>query len=345
MGHVTDHILIAENAEVVVGRGLPDRLLPPSPGREKAAVLVQPGARSVAEAVLARLADEVERVIPVDVPDRDEAKTLAVVDAVYHRLAEEGLGRHDTVVAVGGGATTDVGGFIAATWLRGVESVLVPTTLLAAVDAAIGGKTGINLDGKNLVGAFWLPTRVVVDLDVLAALPVELLREGAAEAVKAGLIADPAILDEYAAAGLDADLGVVVPRTITVKAGVVTGDVRELGRRAVLNLGHTVGHAVEILAGIPHGHAVAVGLVAAGHLSRLRYGFDDTVVTDILERLGLPVSVRGVDASDALTLIGRDKKRTAEGIRFVLLEDVGRPVVVPVTPDEVRSALAAVGIR
>lgn len=339
-----DHILIAENAEVVVGRGLPDRLLPPGRGREQAALIVQPGARETADRVAARLAAEVGSVVRVEVPDRDDAKTLAAVDAVYHRLAEANIGRHDTVVAVGGGATTDAAGFVAATWLRGIEAVLVPTTLLGAVDAAIGGKTGINLDGKNLVGAFWLPSRVLVDLDVLARLPAELLREGAAEAVKAGFLADPVIVEEYLRAGLDADLDVVVPRAVAVKAGVVTGDVRELGRRAVLNFGHTVGHAVEVLARLPHGHAVAVGMVAAARVSHLRYGFDEGRLGEVVDRLGLPRSVAGVDPGEALALIARDKKRTAEGVRLVLLEDVGRPVVVAVGEDELRTALAAVGV-
>ncbi len=339
-----DHILIAENAEVLVGRGLPARLLPSGRRREQAAVLVQPGARAIADDVIARLVNEVESVVRIDVPDRDEAKSLAVVDMVYHRLADANLGRHDTIVAVGGGATTDLGGFVAATWLRGIEAVLVPTTLLGAVDAAIGGKTGINLDGKNLVGVFWLASRVLVDLDVLAALPVELCLEGAAEAVKAGLLADPIILDEYMHDGIDADLGVIVPRAISVKAGVVTGDVRELGRRAILNFGHTVGHAVELAAGISHGHAVSIGMVGAARVSKLRFGFDEARVVDVLERLGLPTSIEGVDAGEALTLIARDKKRTVEGVRFVLLEDVGRPVVVPVTDEELRSALEAVGI-
>lgn len=339
-----DHILIAESSDVLVGRGLPPRILPGRAGREQVALVVQPGARPVAAGLADRLAAEVGNVVRIDVPDRDAAKDLGVVGAVYHRLADMNLGRHDAIVAVGGGATTDVAGFVAATWLRGVEAVLVPTTLLGAVDAAIGGKTGINLDGKNLVGAFWLPSRVVVDLDVLDALPDALRREGAAEAAKAGFIGDPAIVAAYAEDGLGADLEVIVPRAITVKAGVVSGDVRELGRRTVLNFGHTVGHAVERLAGLSHGEAVAIGMVAASRVSFLRYGFDEQRVVEIVARLGLPTRVEGVDPAEALDLMARDKKRTAAGIRLVLLEEVGRPVVVPVEESELRAALAAVGV-
>lgn len=336
-----DPISVAGVGEVVFDTT--GSVLPARPDREAVAVVTQPGAaRAVAAGVVERLSGE--RVTVIEVPDRDAAKSLDVVGWIYDQLAEFNLGRHDTVVGVGGGAVTDLSGFVAATWLRGVESVLVPTTLLGAVDAGIGGKTGINRSGKNLVGAFWVPTRVVVDLDVLRELPAPLLLEGAAEVVKAGLLADPVIVDEYGRAGIRADLDVVVPRAIAVKAAVVGEDLREGGRRAILNLGHTLGHAVELLAPMPHGLAVSVGMVAAAVVSNARFGFDHAWLTDLLFSIGLPVAAAGVSREAALDLVARDKKRTAEGIRMVLLRAVGAPEVVPVTDGELDLAMGAIGL-
>ena len=336
-----DSLRITDASEVVFG--LARGPLPPRPDREAAVFLTQPG---VAAGVTADLVGGVRgiRTLVHVIEDREGAKELEAVGTVYDALAEFNLGRHDTIVGVGGGAATDVAGFVAATWLRGVESVLVPTTLLAAVDAAIGGKTGINRRGKNLVGAFWLPSRVVVDLGLLAGLPEALLREGAAEALKAGLLADPVIVEEYSRLGLSADLGVIVPRAIAVKAEVVGGDLTEQGRRVILNFGHTIGHAVEVLAPMPHGHAVSVGMVAAAVLSNARYGFDHRWLTALLFELGLPVAAAGVPIRAALALVERDKKRTVDGTRMVLLRGVGDPVVELVSPEELEAAMRAVGL-
>ena len=187
---------VGDSSEVLIGPGLPVRLLPASEHREKAVVIAQPGAMATARKVVERLVSEAHAHL-IEVPDREEAKTLETLGILYARLADLNVGRHDTIVGVGGGATTDLAGFAAATWLRGIESVLVPTTLLGAVDASIGGKTGINVLGKNLVGAFWHPSRVVISTDVLVSLPEELLREGSAEAVKAGFIADPRLVEIF----------------------------------------------------------------------------------------------------------------------------------------------------
>lgn len=327
-------------AEVLVGRGIP-RGLPERPDRERVAILTQPGP---AARVAADVAGHLH--LPTDVielPDRESAKELAAVGDVYDRLAEINLGRHDTIVGVGGGALTDVAGFVAATWLRGVESVLVPTTVLGAVDAAIGGKTGINRRGKNLVGAFWHPTRVIVDLDVLDTVPAPLRLEGDAEIIKAGFIAAPSIIEEYERHGSETPLDLVVPAAIAVKAEVVREDFREGGRRAILNFGHTVGHAVEIQTQLPHGFAVSVGMVAEAEISRHRYGFDAARLADLLFSVGLPVAAAGVSGRAAMDLIARDKKRSAEGIRMVLLSAPYEPRVEVVTPDELQAALAAVG--
>lgn len=317
-------------------------LLPERDGREVVAFLCQPGAPAeIAE----RLAADLElRTVIHELPDRDAAKELHVLGGVYDFFAEQNLGRHDTVVGVGGGAATDLAGFAAATWLRGVESVLVPTTLLAAVDAAIGGKTGINHKGKNLVGAFWQPSRVYVELATLGELDEFLLREGAAEVLKAGLLADPVILDEYESKGLGADLAVVVPRAIRVKVDVVETDPRESDRRAILNFGHTIGHAVELLAPMAHGHAVSVGMVAAAVISNHRYGFDHRWLTDVLFGLGLPIAAAGVSMRAAFELVARDKKRTSDGVRMVLLRGVGDPVVEVVDRDEIELGMRSVGL-
>jgi len=334
-----DAIRIGAHSEVVFDA---PRLLPERLGRESAAFLCQPGTPADIARKLA--ADVGLRTVVHEVPDRDAAKDLEGLGEVYDVLAAHNLGRHDTVVGVGGGAVTDLAGFAAATWLRGVESVLVPTTLLAAVDAAIGGKTGINRNGKNLVGAFWPPSRVFVDLSVLGSLDESLLREGAAEVVKAGLLGDPAILSEYESKGLAADLGVVVPRAIRVKADVVEADPRESDRRAILNFGHTIGHAVELLAPMSHGHAVGVGMVAAAVISNHRYGFDHRWLTDLLFSLGLPIASAGVSLRSAFDLVGRDKKRTSEGVRMVLLRAVGDPVVEVVDDEEIELGMRSIGL-
>jgi 3-dehydroquinate synthase len=336
--------VIGEESEVVVGRGRARPALPVRPGREQAVIVTQAPVAAIAREVADELDAEVGAVHLIDVPDRDAAKTWEVVASLYDQLAARSLGRHDTVVGVGGGAVADVAGFVAATWLRGIESVLVPTTLLAAVDAAIGGKTGINHAGKNLVGAFWHPRRVIVDLDVLEGLPVALRREGSAEILKAGYVGDPAIVAAYQRDGIDTRLDEVVPRAIAVKVGVVSEDFRESGRRAILNFGHTIGHAVETVTGLAHGHAVSVGMVAAAEVSRVRYGFDATSLTHTLFSLGLPVASAGTSKRAVLDLVARDKKRTAGAVRMVLLREIADPVVETVTEAELDAALEAVGI-
>lgn len=340
-----ESILIGPESQILIGRGLPEPLLPPNSARRRAVVITQPGASAVAERVVERAGAGGVEVSRLLMPDRDEAKSLAAVEKAYHHLADFGLGRQDTVIAVGGGAVTDAGGFVAATWMRGVELVHVPTTLLAAVDAAIGGKTAVNLAGKNLVGVFWHPRRIAIDLDVIEALPLPLRSEGAAEAIKAGLLAAPEIVTAYLEHGLEADVEVVVPAAARVKADVVAADFRETGNRALLNLGHTIGHGIEFAAGISHGRAVAIGLVAAAAVSERLCGFAETdTVIRALEAAGLPTRSPTVEREEVLTLVGRDKKRTAEGIRMVLLEGIGRPVLRQVTDEDLAAGLTAVGV-
>jgi 3-dehydroquinate synthase len=252
-------------------------------------------------------------------------------------LGQAGFTRSDAVVGVGGGAVTDLAGFLAATWLRGVRVVQVPTTLLAMVDAAVGGKTGINTaEGKNLVGAFHPPAGVLCDLAALETLPAHDLVAGLAEVVKCGFIADPAILDLVEADPVAArtpgtrQLRELVERAVRVKADVVTRDLRESFLREVLNFGHTLGHAVELVERYQwrHGAAVAVGMVYAAELGRLAGRTPDPVVDRlraVLATLGLPTTYRQDRWPQLLEGMRRDKKTRGDLLRFVVLDDLARP--------------------
>lgn len=337
-------LTVAGRTEVVIGKGLPRRLLPEREGRTRAAVLTQPAPTGRALEVAHRLRDDGLAVEVVGLPDREAAKTLEVAASVYEALARFGLARGDTVIGVGGGTVTDLAGFVAGTWLRGVEVVHVPTTLLGAIDASIGGKTGVNVAGKNLVGVFWHPTRVAVDIEQLSRLPTFLIREGMAEAYKAGLVGDPDLAALISEKGMDAPLEEVVDRSLRVKAALVDADETESGVRAHLNFGHTIGHAVEFASSIPHGDSVGLGMVAAVAISEKMLGFEGAAeILDTVRLLGLPERVRGLDRARVLDLLSRDKKRDAEGLRMVLLSDVGAPVLAHVDTADVEVGLTAIG--
>ena len=330
--------------EIVIDRSpSPAGWLPEREDRSTTAILAQPG---MPRLLAAALAETLPSAGVLELPDGDTAKSLAVVEEAYRFLDELEAGRHATVVGIGGGAATDVAGFVAATWLRGIESVLVPTTLLAAVDASIGGKTGINYAGKNLVGAFWRPSKVVVDLDLLAALPEVVARQGWAEIVKAGFISDVYLTGLIEGHGLKTPLEEAVTRAIAVKLGVVGVDFAEKGERAVLNYGHTIGHALEIAGSLTHGDAVAIGMAAAAAVSERMTGFTERVRHDrIIESLGLPLRAPSVDPDLVWGLLSKDKKRSSEGLRMVLLERIGEPKVSVVAPEDVALGLASVGVR
>jgi shikimate kinase/3-dehydroquinate synthase len=254
-----------------------------------------------------------------ELPPGEDAKTLASCERLWSELT---LDRGGTLVALGGGCTTDAAGFVAATFLRGIRWVAVPTTLVGQVDAAIGGKTGVNLEhGKNLVGAFHWPERTIADPDLLATLPKEELHTGMAEVVKTGLLVGERLWD--------LPLPELVRRTAAFKAGVCLQDPLDRGPRRTLNLGHTFAHALETASRytLPHGRAVALGLTAALRLSGLS--------TDAVEDVLRPEPVR-VDRDAAWAALKRDKK--GPGV-FVLLEDLGRPVVKTLPDDQARSAL------
>lgn len=330
--------------DLVVGSGVLGEL-PELVGENvrKVAVVHSRAVRAAATGVTCDLNGRGYEAYAVEVPDGEAAKDLAVAASVWARLGELRFTRSDAVVGLGGGAVTDLAGFVAATWLRGVRVVHVPTTLLAMVDAAVGGKTAINTEaGKNLVGAFHSPAGVVCDLTLLSTLPVNDYVSGLAEVVKAGFIADPRILelieaDPSAATdpGGPATRELVV-RSVRVKAGIVSADPREHGRRAFLNYGHTLGHAIEKVEGYHwrHGDAVSVGMVFAAELARLT-GRLDSATADrhraLLGSLGLPVSYSG-ESGDSwprlLDAMAVDKKATGGRLRFVVLEGVGRPVLL-----------------
>lgn len=335
-------LVVAGATRVWLGAGAPVDAAIGDGAAGRIAVLTQPG---VPRGVAGRLAKGNDDAVVIDVADGEAAKTLAEVDRVCRRLEAVGIGRDDLIVGVGGGALCDLAGFVAGVYRRGVSLCLVPTTLVAAVDAAIGGKSGVNLAAKNQIGLFRHPHRVVIDTAVLADLPTALLREGSAEALKAGYVGDPSLVDLYEGHGLEAPLAEVVERAIRVKAGIVTRDFTETGERAHLNFGHTIGHALELAGPMSHGAAVAVGMVAAARVSATLAGFaGEARLRSVLARLGLPVEAPAVDPARVRDLVQHDKKRHGGELRMVLLEAVGRPRVLPVDDATVTAALAAVGI-
>ncbi|HUO41000.1 MAG TPA: 3-dehydroquinate synthase, partial [Mycobacterium sp.] len=306
-------------------------------GTHRVAILHQPVLSVTAEAIRADLSGRGIDAHRIELPDAEAGKDLPVVGFIWDVLGRIGLGRRDVIVSLGGGAVTDVAGFAAATWLRGVPIVHVPTTLLGMVDAAIGGKTGINTGaGKNLVGAFHQPSAVLVDLAMLQTLPRNELVAGMAEVVKAGFIADPVILDiveDDPQAAVD-PAGSVLPelirRAVAVKAQVVAADEKESRLREILNYGHTLGHAIERRERYRwrHGAAVSVGLVFAAELGRLAGRLDDATADRhrvILMSLGLPVSYDADALPELIQIMAGDKKTRAGTLRFVVLDGLAKP--------------------
>ena len=292
----------------------------------------------------------------VEVPAGEESKSLQTYSEVVRRLAGSRLTRDGTLFALGGGVVGDLGGFVAGTYMRGVDFVQLPTSLLAMVDSSVGGKVGVDLpEGKNLVGAFVRPRIVLADLRRLDTLPDREIRCGLAEVIKMGLLSGGEFFNALELVGdaksRDAKaLQTLVAHSVRFKAGVVAEDEFEGGRRAILNYGHTIGHGLEAAAGygLLHGEAISAGMMAAAHLSRERYGKDFTgLQKDLLNAAGLPTKVSTIGVEKVLSVMSRDKKRrTADGERrhsFVMLKDVGVPVWgVPVSDDEARSAIEAV---
>ncbi len=323
---------------VVVGHGLLDEAAPLlGPGVERVLLVHAPTLTTRADDLAASLRSNGIEVVVANVPDAEAAKDVEVAARLWATLGAAGFTRTDAVVGLGGGSVTDLAGFVAATWLRGVRVLQVPTTLLGMVDAAVGGKTGINTaEGKNLVGSFHPPVGVLCDFDALTTLPPADLAAGMAEVVKCGFIADARILELVEAdpaAALDpggAVLRELVERAVRVKADVVTADLREADLREILNYGHTFGHAVEHVEGYRwrHGEAVSVGLTYAAELGRLSGHLSAAEVARhraVLTSLGLPVSYPGERWDGLLAAMRRDKKSRGSRLRFVVLDGIGHP--------------------
>jgi 3-dehydroquinate synthase len=334
---VTVQVAVDPPYPVIIGTGLLGELTKLLADRHRVAILHQPVLAQTAESIRKGLASKGVDAHRIEIPDAEAGKDLPVVGFIWEVLGRIGIDRKDALVSLGGGAATDVAGFAAATWLRGVSIAHVPTTLLGMVDAAIGGKTGINTDaGKNLVGAFHQPIAVLVDLATLKTLPRNELIAGMAEVVKAGFIADPVILDLIEAdpqAATD-PAGDVLPelirRAVTVKAEVVAADEKESQLREILNYGHTLAHAIERREHYQwrHGAAVSVGLVFAAELARLTGRLDDATADrhrSILTSLGLPVSYDAGALPELLQIMAADKKTRAGVLRFVVLDGLAKP--------------------
>ncbi len=329
--------------QVLIGHGA-KRLLGELPtlcrGATRAAVLHAPPLEAYADRVAGALRAAGVEPLPIEVPDAEAGKTIEVAAHCWDALGGAGFTRTDLVVGVGGGAVTDLAGFVAACWLRGVPVVQVPTSLVGMVDAAVGGKTGVNTAaGKNLVGAFHPPAAVLADLATLDTLPPAELVAGLAEVVKCGFIADPAILElieadpRAAADPAGTVLRELVERSVRVKARVVAADLRESGLREILNYGHTLAHAIENIEGYAwrHGPAVAVGLVFAAALARLAGRLDAATAgrhRTVLQAFGLPVTYRAGAWERLRAVMAVDKKARADRLRFVVLDGLAAPSIL-----------------
>ena len=332
--------------DVVIGRRVLARVPDLLDGVRRVMIVCPPVMSGPAQALRVDLAARGLEVLLVEVPDAESAKTVEVAASCWQRLGQANFTRSDAIVSFGGGATTDLAGFVASTWLRGIRIVHIATTLLGMVDAAVGGKTAINTgEGKNLVGTFCPPAGVLCDLEVLGTLPTVEFVAGLGEVIKCGFIADPRILDliEADPAGIVARGGTpvvgevgadvlleLIERSVAVKARVVGQDLTEAGLREILNYGHTFAHAIEKVEHFSwrHGAAVSVGMVFAAEVARLAGLLSDDVVDRhraILTSVGLPITYRGDRWEPLLDAMRRDKKTRGDLLRLVVLDGVGRP--------------------
>ncbi|MFW0108766.1 3-dehydroquinate synthase [Rothia sp. P7181] len=335
-----------ENYDVFVGHHLLAQLPEILGAQTRRVLMIYPRAlRSTGELVMEDLRSAGYDSFSAEIPDAEEGKHLQVAGFCWQVLGKNDFTRSDAIISIGGGAVSDVAGFVASTWLRGVKVVHIPTTLLGMVDAAIGGKTAINTaEGKNLVGTFYPPAAVLCELGTLRTLPVHELLTGLAEVIKCGFIADPEILDIIEGnpdALRDSQSAVIrdlIERSIRVKARIVSEDLKESGLREFLNYGHTFGHAIERVERYQwrHGAAVAVGMVFAAELSLAAGYVDESVVERtrrICQSVGLPVSYRGDRWQQLIESMRRDKKARGNLLRFVLLEGYGSPRIYEVPDD------------
>lgn len=331
--------------DVVVGSGVRSELTGLIPNdSSRAAVVYAPPLRALAEEIAVELGASI-KVVLIEAPEAENAKTIRFVEQVWSVLGQHQFTRSDLVIGVGGGATTDVAGFIAASWLRGVRFVTIPTTVLGMVDAAVGGKTGINTAaGKNLVGAFHEPIGVLCDLDALRTLPIAESRSGMAEIIKCGFIADPSILttvERDPQSTLDAESDVIadlIIQGIAVKAATVATDLKETGAdgtigREALNYGHTLGHAIERQEKytMRHGEAIAIGMVFVAELAAKEGLIGADLVArhrEVLASVGLPISYHPGVFDELVASMRLDKKTRGDVLRFVVLSELAKPVIL-----------------
>lgn len=338
----------------IIGRGLLDDVSMALDGVKKVLIL-HPQALSVsAEALRENLVQKGFEALLAEVPNGEDAKRIEVAAFCWGIMGTSDFHRNDAVIGFGGGATTDLAGFVASTWLRGVRSILIPTTLLGMVDAAIGGKTGINTsEGKNLVGSFYLPHKVFVDLDALETLPKNELLAGMAEVAKYGFIEDPWILEaiESGSEAIDHSsetFAEIIRRSIAIKERITTADFKEAGQREFLNYGHTLGHAIELAERFKwrHGAAISIGMVFAAELAMLSGKLSEKDVERhrcILGGLGLPLTYRSDRWEMLLATMQRDKKSRGGSLRFVVLDGIGRPGILNApTPELLFTAFQAI---
>ncbi|NBU23702.1 MAG: 3-dehydroquinate synthase [Actinobacteria bacterium] len=337
----------------IVGRGLLDEIPTALDGVKKVLVIHPQALAATAEAIREKLQQAGFEAILAEVPNGEDAKRIEVAAFCWGIMGQADFHRNDAVIGLGGGATTDLAGFVAATWLRGVRSVLIPTTLLGMVDAAVGGKTGVNTsEGKNLVGAFHLPHRVIIDLDTLETLPKNDLLAGMAEVAKYGFISDPWILEaleDPAAVDPKSDLiEELVKRSVEIKERVTESDFKETGEREFLNYGHTLGHAIEHAERYKwrHGAAISIGMVFAAELSMLSGKLSENELErhrKVLGGLGLPLSYRADRWDQLLATMQRDKKARSGALRFVVLDQIGKPSILSApTPELLFTAFQAI---
>jgi 3-dehydroquinate synthase len=337
--------------DIVIGRSLLDQVVAKVPKKStKVVVIHQIALQTSAEVLREALAAAGFESVLAGVPDGEDAKRIEVASWIWGLLGQADFTRTDTVIGFGGGAATDLAGFVAATWLRGVPLIQVPTTLLGMVDASIGGKTGINTtEGKNLVGSFYAPMAVFCDVNTLETLPRNELLAGFGEVVKYGFIADESILDAIeadVASATDVNSETfleLVAKCVAIKARVVSEDFREAGLREILNYGHTLGHAIELAERYTwrHGAAISVGMMFVAELARLNGRLSDAVVDrhrSILQSLGLPVTYRADKFDQLLGAMQRDKKTRAGTLRFVVLDGIAKPTIMAAPSQEMLHA-------
>lgn len=353
---MADHKTIQVSGEspydIIIGRALLGEVGPALGKNVNKVLIIHPvGLTASAELLRETLIEQGYEALLAGVPDSEDAKRVEVAAFCWGIMGQSDFTRTDAVIGFGGGSTTDLAGFVAATWLRGVKLIQVPTTLLGMVDAAIGGKTGINTqEGKNLVGVFHAPAAVIIDLDTLSSLAKNEILAGFAEVVKYGFIADERILEiieadvNRATDPATPEFSEIIERSVAIKARVVGADFKEAGLREILNYGHTLGHAIELAERYKwrHGAAVAIGMVFVAELSRLGGRLSDEVVDrhrSVLKSLGLPTEYPAQKWTQLLDAMQRDKKSRAGMLRFVVLDAIGKPTIMAApTPELLHAA-------